>query len=126
MTHAKCNLFRNWEEHKTKSIKRSIATINELVENGMTSCEDSEAPTTTPPTTTPKIESHVESCLCSSVIYITDGKMTEQLDLIHEDAQNFHNCEKCRAALLLSNYDTMIPMLPIQEFYANLSEFTQE
>ena len=63
-------------------------------------------------------------CLCASIVYITDGRSTGQLELINIDAHNFHNCVACRAALRISGFNTIIEMMPIQEFYAELAQFS--
>ena len=86
---------------------RSIETINELVEDSLTHCQKSsheiETTTTTTTTTTTAIDISVDPDLCSSVIYITDGDLEhgqQQLELIKKDAEQFHNCKSCRAALI--------------------------
>ena len=83
-----------------------------MVEDNLTHCQNNSneiettrriTTTTTTATTTTTIDISVDPDLCSSVIYITDGDLEhgqEQLELIKKDAEQFHNCESCRAALI--------------------------
>ena len=83
-----------------------------MVEDDLTHCQKSSneiettrriTTTTTTTTTTSTIDISVDPDLCSSVIYITDGDLEhgqQQLELIKKDAEQFHNCKSCRAALM--------------------------
>ena len=83
-----------------------------MVEDNLTHCQNNSneiettrriTTTTTSTTTTTTIDISVDPDLCSSVIYITDGDLEhgqQQLELIKKDAEQFHNCKSCRAALI--------------------------
>ena len=83
-----------------------------MVEDNLTHCQKSSneieittttTATTTTTTSTTTIDISVDPDLCSSVIYITDGDLEhgqQQLELIKKDAEQFHNCKSCRAALI--------------------------